>query len=98
MSGEAVAALAVGLAFLLPAFWIWRWPVSWWARIEQHDANSPSVVYQPFTALRTVPSFLGSIWFGVFVWGTFLDRIAPHLLDRLPLPLGFTVLAWPFLV
>ena len=96
MSGETIAALAVGLAFLVPTVWIWRWRAPWWARIERHEAiyGRPALGYQPFSALRTVPTLLGGIWFGVFAWTTLLDRFAPHVLDRLPLPLGFAILAW----
>ena len=93
-----MAALAVGLVFSLPAVWIWRWPARWWARIERHEDRYGTVWYQPFAALRTVPTLLGSIWFGVFAWATLLDRITPHVFDRLPLPLGFALLSWWFIV
>ncbi len=93
MSWETLAALAVGLALSLPAVWTWRWPASWWVRIEQFDTRYATSYFSPLSALRAVPSLMGSVWVGI-AWATLLDRIAPHVLDRLPLPLGFVVLAW----
>jgi len=94
---ETLAAVAVGLALWLAAVWIWLWSASQWARIERHESKYGTVLYQPFAVLRSIPSFVGSIWI-LAGWAAFLDRVSPRILDRLPLPIGFVVLLWPMAV
>ncbi len=89
MSIEWLAAL--GLAFALPSIWIWRWPASRWADLDEAMSGTGRV--DPFAVLRAVPSLLGSFWVALGL-DALLDSVAPHALESLPHLLGFVALAW----
>ena len=91
MSIERMAAL--GVIFSVPAIWIWRRPASRWARLARNDAWYTGGRIQPFAALRTVPSLLGSLWVGLTSAGL-IDIFAPHAVERLPGLLGFVAITW----